>query len=261
MRCLLFLFLIPGINPLIAQRVIGDIHVPDGYVRREMEEGSFGDFLRDLTLKEDRTVYLYNGQLKNNQGAQYAVLDVDVGNRDLQQCADAVMRLRGEFLFREKRYEDIHFNFTNGDRVDFMKYSEGYRPVIQGNQVSWNKSASADISYPCFRNYMTLIFTYAGSHSLEQELLAVQDIAEIVPGNVFIQGGFPGHAVIVLDVAYHQETGEKIFLLAQSYMPAQDIHILVNPTESDLSPWYLAIPGPLLTPEWKFHSTDLKKFR
>ncbi len=34
------------------------------------------------------------------------------------------------------------------------------------------------------------------------------------------------------------ETRKKVYLLAQSYMPAQQIHILVNPANSLLSPWY-----------------------
>jgi Domain of unknown function (4846) len=38
------------------------------------------------------------GDMKARQDVQYAVLDISVGNRDLQQCADAVMRIRGEYL-------------------------------------------------------------------------------------------------------------------------------------------------------------------
>jgi len=46
----------------------------------------------------------------------------------------------------------------------------------------------------------------------------------------------PGHAVIVVDMA-EDAKGQRAFLLAQSYMPAQDIHILKNPMDADLSPW------------------------
>ncbi|MBN1525641.1 MAG: hypothetical protein JW904_14275 [Spirochaetales bacterium] len=56
--------------------------------------------------------------------------------------------------------------------------------------------------------------------------------------------------------------GEKIFLLAQSYMPAQEIQIVINPGSDSLSPWYSADFGPILdTPEWRFYpATDLRKF-
>lgn len=35
---------------------------------------------------------MYNVAEKQNQQAQFAVLDISVGNKNLQQCADAVMR-------------------------------------------------------------------------------------------------------------------------------------------------------------------------
>jgi Domain of unknown function (4846) len=77
---------------------------------------------------------------------------------------------------------------------------------------------------------------------------------------VFIRGGFPGHAVLVVDVA-ENASGKRIFLLAQSYMPAQDIHILRNPN-ARIDPWYHAVDrGNLVTPEWTFQYTDLKRIR
>ena len=81
-------------------------------------------------------------------------------------------------------------------------------------------------------------------------------------GDVLIQGGSPGHAVIVVDMAENPATGEKLYLLAQSYMPAQDIQVLVNLKERDKSPWYtLKGEGSILTPEWGFTSADLKRFK
>ncbi|MDE6162595.1 MAG: DUF4846 domain-containing protein, partial [Bacteroides sp.] len=50
----------------------------------------------------------------------------------------------------------------------------------------------------------------------------------------------------------------------QSYMPAQQIHILANPVSRSLSPWYeLAETDTekLYTPEWIFSWKDLKRFK
>ncbi len=80
-------------------------------------------------------------------------------------------------------------------------------------------------------------------------------------GDVFIQGGSPGHAVLVVDMAVKKNKRQKVFLLAQSYMPAQDIHILKNPSDSILSPWYSFQSGDTLrTPEWDFSWSDLERF-
>ena len=96
---------------------------------------------------------------------------------------------------------------------------------------------------------------------MSKELHSVQDVNKMQVGDVFIKGGFPGHAVIVVDMAINEETGKKLFLLAQSYMPAQDIHILKNPANSRLSPWYELDFGEVLyTPEWTFDRDDLRRF-
>src|SRR5215216_2798811 len=78
------------------------ISLPVGYERIKVQPGSFGEWLRKTPLKKDKSVHLYNGQLKRNQSAQFAVVDIPVGDKDLQQCADAVMRLRAEYLFSQK---------------------------------------------------------------------------------------------------------------------------------------------------------------
>jgi hypothetical protein len=96
--------------------------------------------------------------------------------------------------------------------------------------------------------------------SLSKEMKPVM-IEDMEIGDVFIQGGSPGHCVIVVDMAMHAQTGEKLFLLAQSYMPAQDIHILKNPQDPQISPWYsIKFGDTLITPEWTFKRTDLKRF-
>ncbi len=236
------------------------IPVPAGFSRVPAPAGSFGEWLRGLPLKKDNTVHLYTGELKANQQANYAVIDMDAGDKDLQQCADAVMRLRGEYLFSRSYFDSIHFNFTSGDRVDFKKWSAGKRPVIKGNSVEWSGAGEKGTSYKNFKAYMQLIFTYAGTLSLSRELKPT-DLSDMRTGDVFIQGGSPGHAVIVADMC-ENKIGEKLFLLAQSYMPAQEMHVLVNPNDKKRSPWY-SVNGMgqvLKTPEWDFEPVKLMRF-
>ncbi len=230
--------------------------------RVTVKKGSFAHWLRHLPLKKGKPeVLLYNGKTKGNQLAHEAVVDMDTGKRDLQQCADAVMRLKGEYHFSRNEFPDIHFNFTSGDKAAFSKWCAGFRPNIAGNRVTWKQSASKDNSYSTFRKYMDTVFAYAGSYSLNREMKKIQP-AEMNIGDVFIQGGFPGHAVIVVDIAKNNKTGETFFMLAQSYMPAQQVHVLKNPTGGGISPWYRLAPGqPLLTPEWGFKMSGLKRFR
>jgi hypothetical protein len=234
--------------------------VPSGYTRVSPEKNSFTAYLQNLPLKPvGSKVFYFDGREKTKE-VHAAVVDIDVGTKDLQQCADAVMRLRAEYLFSQKLYEDIHFNFTNGFNAEYSKWREGYRIIAGKNKISWIKKFGESSSYEDFRTYLDIVFTYAGTLSLEKELKR-KKIPEMEIGDVFIKGGSPGHAVIIVDMAVNEKTGEKIFLLAQSYMPAQDIHILKNPANTDLSPWYPSNFGESLeTPEWTFSSNQLRSF-
>ena len=214
------------------------IPLPAGFERLKADSGSFSAYLRNIALKEQTTVYLYNGQPKHNQTAQYALLNISVGNTDLQQCADAVMRLRSEYLYAQKQFDQIIFR-DNGNTV--------YTFTAPYNREHFDK-------------YLNRVFSMCGSASLSKQLKPVNNFADIEPGNVLIRGGFPGHAVIVMDIAINN-TGKKIYLLAQSYMPAQDIHVLKNPMNEYLSPWYEVHNDLIIqTPEYTFRQNELMRW-
>jgi len=230
-------------EPIIATE-IGGIPPPAGYQRTVSSPSSFGQYLRSVALKTDNdTVFQHDGEPKSRQDVHHAILTIDVGTRDLQQCADACMRLRGEYLFAQKRYDEIHFNFLRDNNPRYYK-----------------DHADNEHSYKSFRKYMDYIFSYANTASLRRELPSVS-VDDMQIGDIFIQQGLPyGHAVMVVDMAENAE-GKKIFMIAQSYMPAQDIHILKNFNNSSISPWYSVEFGDsLITPQWDFYATDLKRF-
>ena len=111
-------------------------------------------------------------------------------------------------------------------------------------------------THETFMEYMEVVFNYAGTLSLSKEWKAKNPLS-IVPGDVWIYGGSPGHAVLVVDVA-ENASGERVFMIAQSYMPAQEMHILKNLNDPRISPWYQIPEGQLLTPEWTFEQDELK---
>ena len=235
--------------------------VPKGYERISVEENNFGEFLRNSKLeKYGEKVKYYNGKTKNKENVYDSVFDVDIGDRDLHQCADAVMLLRAEYLYQNERYDEISFEFVNGFKAEYSKWRMGYRINVGENSCSYYKGAQPDNSYSTFRDYMDLVFAYSSTLSLEKELKSV-DINDMQIGDVFIKGGSPGHCVIVVDMAQNKSTGEKVFMLAQSYMPAQQTQLLINPNDKNLSPWYsLDFGDTLNTPEWTFTKDQLKRF-
>jgi hypothetical protein len=203
---------------------------------------------------------LYNGCEKGYQDGAYAVIDMEIGKHDLQQCADAVMRLRAEYLWHSKQYDKIHFNFTSGFRAEYVKWAQGYRVKVNGNNVTWYKGAEEDYSYATFRKYMDKVFMYAGTASLSKELVKV-NVNDIKVGDIFIVGGHPGHAMIIVDLAT-DKFGNKAIMVAQSYMPAQDIHIVTNLSGQSRTPWYIINERTtdISFPEFHFSMNQIKRF-
>jgi hypothetical protein len=216
---------------------ISSIPVPEGFSRIVTKQGSFAEWLRALTLKKKKIVLLYNGLPKKNQTAQFAVVNMSVGNKDLQQCADAVMRLRAEYLYSEKRFKEINF--------------------WDNNHMVYTLESLTDRRH--FDQYLYNVFAKCGTLSLERQLKPVEDVYMVQPGDILIQGGSPGHAMIVVDMATNP-SGKKIYLLAQSYMPAQDIHIVVNPVNKNTNPWYELNNNTILTPEWVFEKGHFRSW-
>lgn len=227
-----FFCTINTLSNTVAPSYVHEISLPQGYERITVNTNSFGAYLRSLPLKKDKTVYLYNGQKKYNQSAQYAVLNISTGNKDLQQCADAVMRLRAEYL------KSLNQPICFADNA--------------GKNYCWN-----NYTHRGWQAYLETVFGMCGTLSLEKHLKKT-DWNQLKMGDVVIKGGSPGHAILVMDIARHNITGKLIFLLAQSYMPAQDIHLLINPNEKTISPWYSIPEEKLVTPEWTFYTTCLR---
>jgi len=241
--------------------VAARFRAPAGTERPPVPGGSFAAYLRSLPLKPDGApVRLYDGRAKPNHGIYAAVVDLPIGRRDLHQCADALIRLRAEYLFARRRFDDIRFRFTSGFLAEYSRWRRGERIVVRGSDVRWERRGRPGDDPRSFWRYLETVFTYAGTASLARELASVPG-GEPEIGDIFIQPGHPGHAVIVVDAAVGPDGGRRVFLLAQSYMPAQEIQVLANPGDPRLSPWYASdFGGTLRTPEWIFKATDRKRF-
>lgn len=213
------------------------VNIPEGYKRVVYSRGSFEAYLRNYKLK------LFGSKIINYdtseyfwQGGHIGVLDISVPKNGLQQCADALIRIRSEYLWGNNRKGEIGFNFTSGHYCSWKKYSEGYRPKINGNKVTFSKTASANTSEENFYNYLNLIYMYSGTLSLYHELKSINS-EDLRLGDMLIKGGSPGHIVMIGDEVVNEE-GDRLFLLFKGNTPAQSVHLVKNLEDSTISPWY-----------------------
>ena len=240
----------------------GRFPVPLGCRRVAVATDSWGEWLRYLPLKPAGTkARLYNGALKVRADVVAAVVDIDVGTQDLQQCADAVIRLRAEYLFSHDPNK-VHFHLTTGYDFWFSDFVAGKTFKVKDEVVLPASRPAEAPTHAALARYLIPTFGYAGTLSLSRELKQ-RPLASAQPGDVLIHGGAPGHAVLVLDIAENPATHQRYLLLAQSYMPAQSIHVLRNGDQPALGAWF-AVPGPeqleVDTPEWTFGRNELAHF-
>lgn len=229
---------------------------PPGYARKPSD--GYGEFLRDQKLLPDGSpVLLYNGEEAAMQNWHAAVLALSVGERDLQQCADAALRLRCEYLYGIGAYDKINYHLTNGDAFPYSAWREGYRLQVDGSTTSMVKTAQPDESYEAFYAYLQVLFNYASTRSLFPES-AVVPREDIQVGDIMIFPGKPGHCVIVMDVS-ENELGEKAILVGQSSMPAQQVHIISSPYTGQ--PWlfFNEIWGTIQIAGWEFTDENIRR--
>jgi hypothetical protein len=189
---------------------------PDGFVRVATDAGSFAEWLQHLPLAPDGTpVRFHDGREKPDQSEVAAVIDIDVGSANLQQCADAIIRLRAEYLFGRGATRDLAFDFTSGDRYHFQSYAKGVTPAVSGAAVTWRTGQRQGLSHDSLRRWLDIVFTYAGTLSLSRELQPVPRLSDAAIGDVLVHGGTPGHAVLIVDLAVAPASGRKLALLAQ----------------------------------------------
>ena len=185
---------------------------PENFIWIESVSGSYGQFIENFKLKPYGTKILkYDGTPIATQNLHEAVFDISVGNKDLQQCADAVIRLRAEYLKRIGKEDEIGFHYTSGDFLKWNEYKNGVRLFVNGNKVT-RGSISANSSENSFQNYLDNIYNYAGTISVNRETKPVTKNSYLKTGDILITPGSPGHVVFIAGVAKNSD-GKKVYLL------------------------------------------------
>jgi hypothetical protein len=156
------------------------------------------------------------------------------------------LRIRGEYLLSVG--VDPVFHATSGDAMPWSRYRDGERARAQGNRLVWS-----NVGTPAsWEHYLQAVFMWAGTASMQTS----ETVADphVDPGDVLVQGGFPGHAVLVLDVAIQ---GDKTWvLIGEGFMPAMDFHVELGPDDG----WWPFTEGVAL-PHWTLPRDTLRTWR
>lgn len=224
--------------------------------------GSFSEYLVNFPLHPpDFPIRDYRAIPVENQDNHIAILKIDVGDKDLQQCADTWMRLYAEYFWLKSVTLRLDLNSQAASSFHGTITGTGFEPKKLKSVLSFYDSGEKDDSYSAFRKYFNIIFRFAGTIFLDKESLPVAGNDDIKPGDFIINSGRPGHSVVIVGVAKNNQ-GKRIYLLAESYMPAQDVDLLKNTGNPAISPWdELDVDASkTITAKYTFKPTSIKHF-
>lgn len=210
----------------LAETVAQGFPPPDGAARAPAS--AWGEWLRARPLRPAGTPVLsYAGDVMAMPAAR--VVDLPLVPGDLQQCADSILRLRATWEREVGRSPAFHY--TSGYLSAWADWARGQRPKVAGSTVTRVGGGRVGTDDANFTAWLRDLFQYAGTRSLAKEVRAV-DAAAVAPGDVVVEPGSPGHAVLVLDVA--RSAGGAWVLVGQGFMPAMDFHVVDGPDHG----WY-----------------------
>jgi hypothetical protein len=218
------------------------IKPPPGYSRAPVAAASFGEWLRSLPMAPaDTAVTRFDGSISHPANDEYVagVIAIDIGNVDLQQSADVLIRLHAEWLWSLGKKDAISYPGGPKLLMPLARWEKGQRVIAQGANVFWAvQSKPVEADYGEFRRYLDAVFTWANSASLVRG-------TEIVPpealqaGDFFLHTKPPGHVAIVLDIA-EKPSGERLAILGQALSPTESVQV-IRPGRA--TAWFSLRPG------------------
>ena len=182
---------------------------------------------------------LYDGTERTDAQAA-AVLDIVLGKKNHEGPAGSAARLLSEYLYSVGNYKDISFRIGSKFSFSFDKWRKGNK--LNDKADGWVGGGRDSNDEDNFKSYLTTLFVYISMSSLEGDIQKIEDVDsdEIQVGDLFIGTNTAGKktCLMVADLCQDDLTGERLMLLVQGGAPAQQAHIVANPTDAQLSPWY-----------------------
>jgi len=238
------LWLVTLFAPMAAATTVADAFPPPLGASRVAAE-PFGASLGALVLEPaDQPVHTFAGDVVAGHHAR--VIELPMVKGDLQQCADMAIRVRAEWL--KSQGQPVSFHATSGDPIGWSRWQGGERPYEVENKLQWKAGTNGG-----WDAYLMHVFLWAGTWSLQE--FDTQPVSSPMAGDVIVEGGFPGHAVLVLDVATRSE--RTWILIGEGFMPAQDFHVELGPDNG----WWEWTDKGLALPHWPLAQSALRRWK
>ena len=130
------LLLLLSLN-IYSQTIESYFEIPKNYKR--IIQNDYHSWIISKNINTKDHVKYFSGQIKKGFNKVYVAKFVyDIGNKDLHQCADAVMYNKARYLFESKQYNKISFTFSHNAKIYWITSDSRYCLVAFPFQSSLN---------------------------------------------------------------------------------------------------------------------------
>ncbi len=236
---------------------------PTGYRRVAIEPGSFAEYVRHLAVLPDTaSVRYYDGRPVQQWPGNTRVLDMPfLFCSDVEQCADMALRLVSEYFWQTDRADSLAFRLQNGQEIVWREWRAGqrFRYDAQSDRHVRSRGA-ADSSRTAFEEFLFYLFHWTGSVALKRDLRRIA-ASDLQPGDLIVQNtsGAMGHVSVILDAAVNAE-GERLYLIANGWTPAQSMFIRQPQAGEGIDGWFSLAGYERHLSGYRFGPFELRRF-
>ena len=201
-----------------------------------------------------RPVYLNEKPLKKTVQLEYKIRDINLPNKNCIRIYndEYSLRLTSLKLKISNQRNETHIYEHNGTYVGkapyiidvpVNKFQDCAAMAMYVHALSKNESISVHDAngkaYPINTSGSNLkSMSMCNSYSIQKYDVeyAYVPIDKVMPGDMFITGGHPGHVATILDVVRDTLTNFKYIMVGQGWLPACDMHVVYNQKKENV--WF-----------------------
>lgn len=208
-----------------------DLDLFNSQLRGTYTFGGFGEVI----LANDGDVkvgYTESAQIVQNAkiyyltGEEFATLDKVVLNEEqsseLRECADAVIGMKLGYEYERLNEEQDSIKFTLANDKEIQYNLDGTYSFWNGNEVMTKKNKDLDKG---FNEWLNNVFAYSNTGSLTKNLMPMNDINDLQPGDVLTLHPDPltgfGHTMVLMEILeIPPGSGNRHYRIGGSTSPA-----------------------------------------
>jgi hypothetical protein len=215
------------------------IQPPAGFKRVPVQPQSFSGSLRQIELSDQKELLAGDGKTVLCDDEKVATTVITPFNNQHDTGVDGIVKLWGEYLWKNKPQNSISFPLDNGQAALWKDWRDGLRPKEQAGRFIFTQITTPSGGYGTFEQFLAFASEEMGALALRRESsIILEDSVTVGDLLVALKKDNVSSVGLVLD-ACKGPRGEKLFLLGTCGTPSTSLYIMrpYSPVQG-LNEWF-----------------------